>query len=164
MTYDNLIYNKLQLMKRPRLAAQSRAHLDERLKDFGPIARYTPPVKGWIKAIREALGMTADQLARRLAIKQSAVIQLEQSEAKGSIELATLRRVADALGCTLAYAFVPKKSLEETVRARARNFLRRRRAPVEHSMLLEDQKVQGKAEEEHLDELLRVTSPSKFWE
>jgi predicted DNA-binding mobile mystery protein A len=108
--------------------------------------------------------MTAEQLARRLNVKQPAVIQLEKSEAKGTIELATLRRVADALDCTLVYAFVPKKSLEETVRARARNFIRRRLAPVEHSMLLEDQKVQGKAEEERVDEVLRETSPSKFWE
>ena len=151
-------------MKKPRLAAQARAHLDERLKEFGPASRFTPPVKGWIRAIREALGMTAEQLAGRLGVKQSAVIQLEQSEAKGSIELATLRRMAAALDCTLVYAFVPKQSLEETVRARARNFIRRRRAPVEHSMLLEDQKVQGKAEEERIGEVLRETSPSKFWE
>jgi predicted DNA-binding mobile mystery protein A len=108
--------------------------------------------------------MTAEQLARRLNVKQPAVVQLEQSEAKGTIELSTLRRVADALDCTLVYAFVPKKPLEETVRARARNFIRRRLAPVEHSMLLEDQKVQGKAEEERVDEVLRETSPSKFWE
>jgi predicted DNA-binding mobile mystery protein A len=151
-------------MKKPRLAAQSRAHLDERLKDFGQVSRYTPPVKGWIKAIREALGMTTDQLARRLGMKQPTLHELEKSEAKGTIELATLRRVAEALNCTLVYAFVPKKPLEETVRARVRNFIRRRLAPVEHSMLLEDQKVQGKAEEERLDEVLRETSPSKFWE
>jgi predicted DNA-binding mobile mystery protein A len=151
-------------MKRARLATQARVHLDERLKEIGPVSRYTPPVKGWIRAVREALGMTAEQLGRRLGVKQSSVILLEQSEAKGSIELATLRRVADALDCTLVYAFVPKKSLEETVRARARNFIRRRLAPVEHSMLLEDQKVQGKEEEERLDEVLRETSPSKFWE
>jgi predicted DNA-binding mobile mystery protein A len=151
-------------MKKARLATQSRVHLDERLKELGPVSRYTPPVKGWIRAVREALGMTAEQLGRRLGVKQPSVIQLEQSEAKGSIELATLRRVAEALDCTLVYAFVPKKSLEETLRARARNFIRRRRAPVEHSMLLEDQKVQGKAEEDRVDEVLRETSPSKFWE
>jgi predicted DNA-binding mobile mystery protein A len=151
-------------MKKSQSAAQSRVHLDLRFSDFGPVARYTPPVKGWIRAIREALGMTAEQLARRLGVKQPSVIQLEQSEAKGSIELATLRRVAAALDCTLVYAFVPKQSLEETVRARARNFIRRRRAPVEHSMLLEDQKVQGKAEQERIDEVMRETSPSRFWE
>ena len=151
-------------MKRARLATQSRVHLDERLKEIAPVSRYTPPVKGWIRAVREALGMTAEQLGRRLGVKQSSAILLEQSEAKGSIELATLRRVAAALDCTLVYAFVPKQSLEETVRGRARKFIRRRLLPVEHSMLLEDQKVQGKAEEERVDEVLRETSPSKLWE
>jgi predicted DNA-binding mobile mystery protein A len=151
-------------MKKARLAAQSRVRMDERLLEFGPVSRYTPPVKGWIRAVREALGMTAEQLGRRLGVKQPSVIQMEQSEAKGSIELATLRRAADALDCALVYAFVPKKSLEETVRFRARNFIRRRLAPVEHSMLLEDQSVPGKAEEQRIDETLRETSPSKFWE
>ena len=151
-------------MKKARFAAQSRVRMDERLLEFGPVSRYTPPVKGWIRAVREALGMTAEQLGRRLGVKQPSVIQMEQSEAKGSIELATLRRAADALDCALVYAFVPKKSLEETVRLRARNFIRRRLAPVEHSMLLEDQSVPGKAEEQRIDETLRETSPSKFWE
>lgn len=108
--------------------------------------------------------MTAEQLGHRLGVKQSSAILLEQSEAKGSIELATLRRAAAALDCEFVYAFVPKKSLEETLRARARNFIRRRLAPVEHSMMLEDQKVQGKAEENRVDEVLRETNPSKFWE
>ena len=128
------------------------------------MSRFTPPVKGWIRAIREALGMTAEQLAKRVGVKQPTLHRLEQSEVKGSIELATLRRVAAALDCTLVYALVPKQSLEETVHARARSFTRRRLAPVEHSMLLEDQKVEGKAEEERVDEVLRETRPSKLWE
>ena len=151
-------------MTKPRLAAQSRAHLDQRLKEFTPVSRFTPPVKGWIRAIREALGMTAEQLANRLGVKQPTLHELEQSEVKGSIELATLRRVAAALDCTLVYALVPRQSLQETVRARARAFTRRRLAPVEHSMLLEDQQVQGKAEQERVDEVLRETRPSKLWE
>jgi predicted DNA-binding mobile mystery protein A len=151
-------------MKKSQSAAQSRARLDQRLSGLGPVERYNLPVRGWIKAIREALGMTTEQLARRLGVKQPSIVQMEQSEVKGSIQLATLRRVAAALDCTLVYAFVPKKSLEETVRSRARNFIRGRRAPVEHSMLLEDQKVQGTTEEARLDEALRETSPSLFWE
>src|SRR5215475_10476459 len=142
-------------MKKERLAAQSRAHLDERLKEFRPVSRFTPPLKGWIRAIRQALGMTTEQLANRLGVRQPTLHKLEQSEVQSSIELATLRRVAAALDCTLVYAFVPNQSLEETVRARARSFTCRRLAPVEHSMLLEDQKVEGTAEEERVDEVLR---------
>src|ERR1700689_3974500 len=107
-------------MKKARLAAQSRSHLDERFRELGPSKRYAPPVRGWIKAFREALGMSTAQLAKRLGIKQPSLVALEQSEAKGTIELATLRRVAEALDCTLVHALVPNKPLETTFRDRAR--------------------------------------------
>ena len=151
-------------MKKARLAAQSRCHLDERLKALGPVRRYNAPVRGWIRAIRGALGMTAEQLAKRLGVKQPSVVSMEQSEAKGSIELATLRRVAEALDCTLVYALVPNKPLEATVNERARAFARKRRFPVEHSMLLEDQKVKGKDSEAWLDDIVRETNPRLFWD
>jgi predicted DNA-binding mobile mystery protein A len=151
-------------MKKARLAAQSRSHLDERFKNLEPVSRYASPARGWIKAVREALGMTTAQLAKRLAIKQPSVVALEQSEAKGAIELATLRRVAAALDCTVIYALVPNKPLEAIVRDRARTFARRRRGPVEHSMLLEDQKVKDKDAEARLDEIVRDINPRLFWD
>ena len=151
-------------MKKARLAKESRAQLDERFRELGPATRYAAPVRGWIKAIREALGMSTAQLAKRLGIKQPSLVALEQSEAKGTIELATLRRVAEALDCTLVYALVPNKPLESTVRDRARAFVRRRRGPVEHSMLLEDQKVTAKNAEARLDEIVRETNPRLLWD
>jgi|SRR5215472_1572231 predicted DNA-binding mobile mystery protein A len=151
-------------MKTPGLAARARARLDERFKDLGPASRYARPVHGWVKAIREALGMSTAQLATRMKIKQPSVVAIEQSEAKGTIELATLRRIAEALDCKLVYALVPNTGLEETIRARARLFLRRRREPVEHSMLLEDQNVMGKDTEAQVDEILRETNPRQFWD
>jgi predicted DNA-binding mobile mystery protein A len=151
-------------MKKARLAAQSRSYLDDRFKNLEPVSRYSSPVRGWIKAVREALGMTTAQLARRLGVKQPSVVAIEQSEAKGTIELATLRRVAEALDCTLIFALVPNKPLEAIVRDRARTFARRRRGPVEHSMLLEDQKVEDKDAEARLDEIVRDINPRLFWD
>ena len=151
-------------MNKARLAAQSRSQLDERFRELGSAKRYTPPVRGWIKALREALGMSTAQLAKRLGIRQPSLVALEQSEAKGTIELATLRRVAEALDCTLVYALLPNKPLETTLRDRARAFARRRRGPVEHSMLLEDQKVMAKDAEARLDEIVRETNPRLFWD
>jgi predicted DNA-binding mobile mystery protein A len=151
-------------MRKARLAAQSRSHLDARFQKLGPVTRYSPPVRGWIKAIREALGMTTAQLAKRLGVKQPSVVAIEQSEVKGAIELATLRRAAQALDCTLVYALVPNKPLEAGLRDRARTFMRRRRQPVEHSMLLEDQKVRAKDSAARLDEIVRETNPRLFWD
>jgi len=153
-------------MKKAKLSAKSRSRLDARFQKMRPVSQYAAPVRGWIRAIRSGLGMSSAQLARRLGIKQPSVIALEQSEVKGSIELATLRRVAAALDCTLVYALVPNKPLESLVRDRARAFARRRLEPIEHSMLLEDQTVKPKAKdfEARLDELVRETNPRLFWD
>jgi predicted DNA-binding mobile mystery protein A len=99
-----------------------------------------------------------------LNISQPSVTALEQSEAKGSISLASLRRVAEALDCTLVYALVPNKPLDAMVRDRARDFLRRRREPIEHSMALEDQQVKGRDLNARLDEIIRETNPRLFWD
>src|ERR1700678_894132 len=131
-------------MEKAKRAARSRSQLDARFQELGPAKRYATPVRGWIKAVRGALGMSTAQLAKRLGIKQPSLVELEKSEAKGSIELATLRRVAEALDCTLVYALVPNKPLDSTLRARARAFAQKRRGPVEHSMMLEDQHVPAK--------------------
>jgi predicted DNA-binding mobile mystery protein A len=138
--------------------------LDERFQKLGTAKRFAPPVRGWIKAIRESLGMSTAQLAARLKIKQPSLVNLEQSEAKGTIELATLRRVAEALDCTLVYALLPNKPLEAMVRDRARAFTRKRRAHIEHSMLLEDQTVKGKESDARLDDIMRETNPRLFWD
>lgn len=151
-------------MKSARLAAQSRARLDDRLAQLGPTDRYHPPAYGWIKAIRKALGMTAAQLGDRLGVSQPSIAGLERSEERGSIALATLQRVAEALDCTLVYAFIPKQPLEATVRKRARAFLGCRRQHVEHSMLLEDQRVGEAITDSHVDDVLRDTSPRRFWD
>src|ERR1017187_62792 len=151
-------------MNKARLAAQSRTHLDERFEELGPVTRYSAPVRGWIKAVREALGMTTAQLAKRLGVKQPSVVAIEQSEAAGTIQLATLRRVAEALDCALVYALVPNKPLEATVRDRARTLARRQHVPIEHSMLLENQEVSARNSAARLEEFVREMNPRRLWD
>ena len=151
-------------MNKARSASLSRRRLDERLQGFARIPHVEVPGRGWIKAIRESLGMTTTQLAKRLGISQPSVIALEQSEAKRTIELASLHRVAEALDCRLVYALVPKTTLELAVREKALAFDRRRRAPVEHSMLLENQGVNERASDVTVDEIVRETNPRRFWD
>lgn len=122
------------------LRARARSRLDERLAPLLAV-ELAPPPKGWLKAIREALGMTGQQFAARMGIKPPTVIDLEKSEALGTIQLKTLARAADALGCRLVYAIVPKAPLQETVDARARKIALRALRRVAHSMKLEDQAV-----------------------
>ncbi len=97
------------------------------------------PSSGWIKAIREGLGMTAVELARRLGVGTPTATRLELSEAEDRITLSTLRRAAEALNCELHYALVPKQSLADTLEARAMTLAREQMVAISHTMALEAQ-------------------------
>lgn len=58
--------------------------------------------------MREALGITLTELAQRLKITPPAVRSFEQAEAEDRITLGSLRRSAQAMGCDLVYALVPR--------------------------------------------------------
>ncbi len=125
-------------------AQTARRHLDSRLSSTAVLSLQRPP-QGWIKAVREALGMTTAQLARRLGVSQPAVVLLEQSEALGHMKLETLARAAAALDCRLVYALVPNEPLEQRVQSRRREIAEQQLEAVEHSMALENQSVEGQS-------------------
>jgi predicted DNA-binding mobile mystery protein A len=137
-------------------AARARQHLDPRLDKIRPLAtELAPPAKGWIRAMREGLGMTAEQLAKRLGVTQVTLSKLEQSEARGTIQLATLRRVAEAMNSTLVYALVPAEPLEKIVQDRARSVASEHLKPIQHTMRLEDQELAPKEQEQQLADYIR---------
>jgi predicted DNA-binding mobile mystery protein A len=142
-------------------------HLDKRFTAFRPLARNPRPPKGWVRAVRDALGMTTAQLARRLGVSQPRIVELEQSEMSGSVTLHTLQRAAEALGCRLVYALVPERPLAEIVRERAEIVAERQAGAVEHTMRLENQAVQSKRARKELhrqliENLLR--RPARLWD
>jgi predicted DNA-binding mobile mystery protein A len=126
------------MTRRGRKARLRRKELDRLFERVRPL-ELAAPGKGWIADIRESLGMTGRDFARRLGIGPSSAKRLEQSEAKRSVTLASLDRAAEALGCRVAYVLIPDRPLEETVRDRAAAAVERLHAPVAHSMALEDQ-------------------------
>lgn len=118
---------------------KARLRLDERLAGLKPEDRFRVPPKGWVRAVRDALGMSGVQFARRLGVRPQTVGAIEKSEASGTIQLNTLRRAAEALDCTLVYALVPNSSLEDAVYQRARKIALRELQRVAHTMKLEAQ-------------------------
>jgi predicted DNA-binding mobile mystery protein A len=144
-----------------RASAPDLELLDRRLSPWKEIPAAMPP-RGWFRAIREALGMPRDEVARRLGVTKQAIGKLEASEANGSIRLETLRRAAQALECTLVYALVPNSSLEDVVEGRARAVARRDLERASHTMILEAQGG-GRADEERLlEELAEQAKRSSF--
>src|SRR5690348_7996061 len=132
------------------------SQLERTLKPFFAVKEIHVPAKGWIRAIREATGITVRELARRLDRAPSVALRLEKSEAESRITLASLRSAADALGCQLVYALVPKgQSFEELQETRARIRAADTVNAIEHSMALEDQGVGG-VEEKIAEETKRL--------
>lgn len=145
------------------LRQRARQRIDERLAGLKPAERFTPPPKGWIRAIRDALGMTGVQLAARLKVRPQTVDALEKSESLGSVQLGTLRRAAEALDCTLVYALVPNSSLEEAVKARARRLAERDLARVAHTMKLEAQETVDAGRAERIEAYLHSLRDRDLW-
>ena len=148
-----------------KIRKNARKALDKRFADMRPIERYSVPPKGWIRAIRDALGMTSAQLAKRLDMSTQGVSKVESSEANDTIRLNTLRKVAEALDCTLVYALVPNTSLEEKVHGQARKIALRELKRVSHTMALEDQGETNRELENRIEDYVRENLRDKdLWD
>src|SRR5689334_6307097 len=98
---------------------KARKALDKRFQEMKPYHTFERPPKGWLRAVRDALGMTTTQLAKRLKISQPTLFEYEKREVEGSLTLNTLEKAAQAMGCRLIYAIVPEDSLEAIVHKQA---------------------------------------------
>ena len=138
--------------------ATARRALDRRL-NAAKGADLTVPRGGWVRALRNALGMPARSMAARLGVSTPAIYEMERSEKAGTIKLDTLRRAADALDCDVVYALVPRRSLDTTLRAAATERARRDLAAVNQTMRLEDQELSADEREsrfaDYVAELIR---------
>lgn len=125
----NLPQLKLQLMS-------------NKLGVFKALNEVVIPHEGWIRAIRESLNMTLQQLANRLGVSKEAVRRLEQREQEEAITLESLRKVGQALDMKLVYGFITMDdSLEDYVNRRAREVAREIIERTHRQMILEGQQV-----------------------
>ncbi len=121
--------------------------LDRRLAPYRAVRTHARPPKGWIRALRQALGISSGELARRLGTSRQLPLQLERAEAEDRITLKSLRVMANALDCDLVYALVPRAgTMQEVIESRARSQAQQYVIGVEHSMALENQAA-GKIDE-----------------
>lgn len=146
----------------PTQQARARQALDERFAQIAPVIGRRPPA-GWVRAVREALGMSGVSLAERLAVTGARVTQIEQAEVRGDIKLSTLERAADALGCDLVYAFIPRSgSLEKDVVTQSRSKAAAQVKRAAHTMALEGQAAQP--DDVLIDTLAeRIARSSQLW-
>ncbi|MHB8788465.1 MAG: mobile mystery protein A [Desulfobulbaceae bacterium] len=125
------------------------------------------PAKGWLRAIREALGMSGRQFARRLGVSAPWITALEKKELTGSVTINTMRQAAESLDCVFMYAVIPRESLEAIVRKRAEALAEKRLARVSHSMLLEAQQLSDTEQQKAFAaevEALMWEMPKELWD
>ena len=133
--------------------AHARHRLDSSFEESGLQSGVPRPHSGWIRGIRDALGMSGTHLGARLGVSQQAIADLERSEQRETIRLDTLRRAADALDCDLVYALVPRTSLDEAVRQQAKRRAARLVDAASHQSRLEDQEVSSEDTDQMISDL-----------
>lgn len=150
-----------------KISNLKRMQLADALKSYPSSQNATPPRSGWVRAIREALGMTQAQLSARLNISRQSVQDLERAEVERRITLDSLDRLAQAMDCRVVYSLVPEHgSLDDVRTRRAQTLAKALLKQTDHTMKLE---AQGLSENELerqrktlADTLLR-DKPSKLW-
>ena len=95
------------------------------------------PQQGWLKTIREFLGMTTIQLAKRLEISQPRIVAMEKNER--NVKISTMERIADVLNCDFSYAFVPRENIDDIIYNQAKKKAKKILNKVNKNMGLENQ-------------------------
>lgn len=143
-----------------------RKQLDRRLAKIREIAPLLPPPRGgWLRSLRNALGMRQQDLGNRLHVSTQAIADMERREVDGAITLATLRDAARALGGELHYVVLPIQPVQETMERRATQVARFMAGQVHHSMRMEDQGTSEEEQKDRFEELkeMLLKTPSLLW-
>jgi len=141
-----------------------RASLTSGARAFPRMNANTMPRTGWVREIRTALGLSQSQLAARAGVSRATVQQMERAEGRRRITLASLDRLAHAMGCQVALAIVPKGGTLDDLRRRQANA----RAEVLLQEKIKDNKSPPRPREleqrkERLAAKLLRGSPRKLW-
>jgi predicted DNA-binding mobile mystery protein A len=113
--------------------------LDRKIKAFSKLEPLTP-TKGWVYATRTVLGMSLEQLGKKMGITAQSVKEIEQRELAGTISLKNLNDLAKAFNLKLTYGFSASgKGLEKMVEAKAYELAKKIVLRTNKTMQLEDQ-------------------------
>lgn len=125
------------------------------------------PSQGWLFTMREALGMSRAQLARRRSVSRNQISKLERGELKGSVTLGTMMKMADAMNCRFVYAIIPDKDIDEMIEDQAKKKAYSIVKQAGSHMALENQalpKARLQYEIKRVAEELIAKQPADFWD
>ena len=114
--------------------------LNHKMASFALLTEVAIPPTGWIKAIRTALGMSMQQLGRKLSITKQSIQDIEKREKEGAITIKALSELGKALDMRLVYGFVPNDgSLDALIEKKAAQLATTIVLRTSNTMKLEDQ-------------------------
>ena len=144
-----------------------REQLDKKVEPLKIFAASGMPKQGWIKAMRDALGLSARQLGKKVGLDQSRISRLEAAEKDGNLKLSSLQKISNGLGMKFVYGFVPAEPLEEMVKAQAKRIALKKLKQLNNTMRLEKQELSGDEQKKALGDMIEkicVDQPKDFWE
>lgn len=166
----NILYNfskQYFQMKNDITSKLERLTLDKAFNKVRDVMYIKRPTLGWIRTIRESLGMNIAQLAKRAGVVSSRIHKIEIDEVDNKLTLNTLENVAEALNCKLFYVLVPEKPLQTMLEDQAKKKAEEENKSVIHSMFLEGQTLDAEDQKEFIkiqSEDLLHNRMNKIWE
>lgn len=142
-----------------------REQLDKKLNVLKSVVDCMPP-QGWIKTIRQVLGLSSAQLGKRVGIDQSRISRLEKAEKEGDLKLSSLQKIAQGLNMKFVYGFVPVGTLESMVRDQAKRIALKRLEILDNTMRLEKQALSKEEKEKMLNDMIEkilINNSKDFW-
>jgi len=142
--------------------------LNSKMQAFTSLQKVAMPPTGWVKAIRNAIGMSMLQLGNRLSITKQSVQDIERREKDGSITIKALKETARALDMQLIYGFVPNDgSLEALIDRKAKELATHIVQRTSNTMKLEEQENSKQRIEKAIEEratIIKNEMPKTLWD
>lgn len=137
--------------------------MSRKVEGLREVFKETHVSPGWIRYMREALGMKVKDLARLTNLSSSTITETEKREAEGKITLQNLSKMAHAMDCELVYAFVPKQEVHQLLESKAYAKAKKAILKADTHMVLEDQEVTAKTEERILRLSHKLIEKGDVW-
>ena len=152
-------------MKKRNLQVKQLSH---KMQDVSHLQQIAVPETGWLKTIRLSIGMSLEQLGRKLGISKQSAMDIERREREGSVTLRALREAATAMDMDLVYGFVPKDgSISNLIDRKAHELATKIVGMASQHMVLENQENSKERLEEAIRERtneIREKMPRILWD
>ena len=152
-------------MKKQKLILEQ---VDRKIHQLRKIEELSIPSSGWVKAIRQSLGMSLRQLGLKMGITAQSVKEIEERELNETISIRVLKQFSHSLNMKFIYGFIPQdKSLEDMIERRAMEIATSIVSRTSMNMKLEDQENSAERIKKAINEKaseIKLEIPKYLWD